>query len=240
MYHLPNSSVDVIRFPPVDMLRQPRGGNVRPVAPRAPIVLVAAADAFGREILETATHDTGWRIDVLSSARAVLARSPELVPSCLVLDLSSSDQDGILLLERLAGERAETPVVCVTGVADIAMTVRAMKAGAVDVLAKPAKAEALQGAIREALERSAATLRRQKEINVLRDRHASLSPREQEVMALVVSGLLNKQVGGELGISVITVKVHRGKVMRKMQARSLADLVKMSALLPRSPNGGMH
>jgi len=177
---------------------------------------------------------------VLASARAVLARLPDLVPSCLVLDLSSSEQEGALLLECLAAERPETPVVCITGLADISMTVRAMKAGAVDVLAKPAKAEALQKAIGEALDRSAAILQRQKEISVLQDRYLSLSPREQEVMALVVSGLLNKQAGGELGISVITVKVHRGKVMRKMQARSLPDLVKMSALLQRSHNGGTH
>ena len=240
MYHLPNSSAEVVRFLPADRLHRPRNSDAHLAASRAPIILVAAGDTFGRDVLETATRDTGWRIDVLSSAHAALVRLPDLVPSCLVLDLSSSEQDGALLLERLAAERAETPVVCVTGLADIAMTVRAMKAGAVDVLAKPAKAVALQRAIREALDRSAAMLQRQKEISALQDRYASLSHREQEVMALVVSGLLNKQVGGELGISVITVKVHRGKVMRKMQARSLADLVKMSALLQRSPNGGMH
>lgn len=240
MYHLRNSSADPVRLPPVVMLRQPVAGDARPTASRAPLILIAESDMCGRDALETAAHDTGWQIGALSSVRAVLARPPDLEPSCLVLDLSASEQGGVLLLERLVAERAETPVVCVTGRADVAMTVRAMKAGAVDVLAKPVKPGALQEAIREALDRSASILQRKKETSALQSRYASLSHREQEVMALVVSGLLNKQVGGELGISVITVKVHRGKVMRKMQARSLADLVKMSELLQRSPDSGVH
>jgi FixJ family two-component response regulator len=240
MYQLSNSSA-AVRLPPIDMLRVPvRRVDARPSAPLLPVVLVAEGDKSGRHVLEGASHDTGWQLGALSSAGALLSRLPDLVPTCLVLDLTSLEQDGIQLLLRLAAERPETPVVCVTGATDISMTVRAMKAGAVDVLAKPVRAEALVGAIREALNRSAAVLQQKKAMSALQDRYASLSRREQEVMALVVAGLLNKQVGGELGISVITVKAHRGKVMRKMQARSLADLVKMSAQLEHSPISERH
>jgi FixJ family two-component response regulator len=241
MYRLSNSSVDAVRFPPIDLLRVPGHRiDARSVASRTEVVLAAERELSTWGALQTASPGAGWQIGALSSAGAVLSRLPDPVPTCLVLDLTSPEQDGILLLKRLAAERPETPVVCITGPTDITMTVRAMKAGAVDVLAKPVRAEALQGGIREALDRSAAVLRRKKEMRALQDRHASLSHREQEVMALVVSGLLNKQVAGKLGISVITVKAHRGKVMRKMEARSLADLVKMSSLLPRSAIGEMH
>lgn len=246
MYQLSNLSAGAVRFPPIDLLRAPEQRiDARSAASRLPLVFAAEGEPSTWGALQAnapgaAGPSAGWRLGALASPGALLSRLPDPVPTCLVLDLTSPDRGGILLLKRLAAERPETPVVCVVGPADIATTVRAMKAGAVDVLAKPARAEALQGAIREALDRSAAALRQKKEMGALQDRHASLSHREQEVMALVVSGLLNKQVAGQLGISLITVKAHRGKVMRKMQARSLADLVKMSSLLPRSALGEMH
>jgi FixJ family two-component response regulator len=135
----------------------------------------------------------------------------------------------------MAGERLDMPIIFITGYGDIPMTVRAMKAGAAEFLTKPFAEDALIGAIQQAIDRSTASLREEAELQALRDRYASLSRREREVMALVVVGRLNKQVGGELGISEITVKAHRGRVMEKMQVRSLAELVKLSARLHPAP-----
>ena len=196
-----------------------------------PIVFVVDDDISVRESLELLIRHEGWRPETFATAEAFLARPQVPVPSCLVLDVTLPDLNGLDLQKRIAADRVEMPIIFITGYGDVPMTVRAMKAGAVEFLTKPFGDEVLLAAIRGAIARSAVALGEEAEMRVLRDRHASLSPREREVMALVVSGLLNKQVGGELGISEITVKAHRGRMMQKMQAASLADLVGMAAKL---------
>ena len=196
-----------------------------------PIVFVVDDDVSVRESLELLIRCEGWQPETFASAQEFLARPRVLVPSCLVLDVSLPDLNGLDLQKRVAADRTDMPIIFITGYGDVPMTVQAMKAGAVEFLTKPFGDEVLLSAIRHAIERSHAALDHEAEIRALRDRYASLSRREREVMALVVSGLLNKQVGGELGISEITVKAHRGKVMRKMKADSLADLVNMAARL---------
>ena len=199
-----------------------------------PVVFVVDDDISVRESLESLIRFEGWQPETFASAGAFLDRPRLRVPSCLVLDVSLPDLDGLDLQKRVV-DRSDMPIIFITGHGDIPMTVRAMKAGAVEFLTKPFGDEALLSAIRNALERSETSLGDEAELSVLRERYASLSRREREVMALVVSGKLNKQVGGELGISEITVKAHRGKVMRKMKADSLADLVKMAARLRLAP-----
>jgi FixJ family two-component response regulator len=196
-----------------------------------PIVFVVDDDVSVRESLELLIRCQGWRPETFPSAQEFLDYPRALVPSCLVLDVSLPDLNGLDLQKHVAGERTDMPIIFITGHGDVPMTVQAMKAGAVEFLTKPFNDDVLLAAIRAALERSRVALSLETEMRVLRDRYASLSPRERQVMALVVSGLLNKQVGGELGISEITVKAHRGKVMQKMKADSLADLVKMATRL---------
>jgi FixJ family two-component response regulator len=200
-----------------------------------PIVFVVDDDVSVRESLELLIRCQGWRPETFSSAQEFLDYPRALVPSCLVLDVSLPGLNGLDLQKHVAGERTDMPIIFITGHGDVPMTVQAMKAGAVEFLTKPFNDDVLLAAIRAALERSRVALSLETEMRVLRDRYASLSPRERQVMALVVSGLLNKQVGGELGISEITVKAHRGKVMQKMKADSLADLVKMAARLRFAP-----
>ena len=200
-----------------------------------PIVFVVDDDISVRESLELLIGSAGWRPETCASAQEFLARPRALVPSCLVLDVSLPGLNGLDLQRRVAAERPDMPIIFITGHGDVPMTVRAMKAGAVEFLTKPFGDEVLLGAIRHAIERSRAALDREAELRALQDCYASLTPRERQVMALVVAGRLNKQVGGELGISEITVKAHRGKVMRKMKANSLADLVKMAAQLRLAP-----
>jgi FixJ family two-component response regulator len=196
-----------------------------------PIVYVVDDDPSIRKSLELLISSAGWRAETFASALEFLSSPRVPVPSCLVLDVTLPDINGLELQKRMAVDRSDMPIIFISGYGDIPMTVQAMKAGAVEFLTKPLSSDALLSAIRHAVERSNAALVQQAEMGALRDRHESLSRREREVMALVASGLLNKQVGGELGISEITVKAHRGNVMRKMKADSLADLVNMAARL---------
>jgi len=195
------------------------------------IVFVVDDDISVRESLELLIRSEGWQPETFSSAQDFLVRSRPPVPSCLVLDISMPGLNGLELQKRVAAEHPDVPIIFITGYGDVPKTVQAMKAGAVEFLTKPFEDNVLLSAIQQALERSRVALGQQAEIKELRDRYLSLSPREREVMALVVSGLLNKQVGGELGISEITVKAHRGKVMQKMKADSLPDFVKMAGKL---------
>jgi len=197
----------------------------------APIVFVVDDDISVRESLELLIRSEGWQPETFASAQEFLAHPRMLVPSCLVLDVSLPGLNGLDLQKRVAVERIDMPIIFITGHGNVPMTVQAMKAGAVEFLTKPFSDDVLLGAIRNAMERSQTALGREAEMRALRDRYTSLTRREREVMALVTSGLLNKQVGGELGISEITVKAHRGQAMQKMKADSLAHLVKMAARL---------
>ena len=207
------------------------GPRPTPSAPTTPVVFVVDDDISVRESLELLIVSAGWRPETFESANEFLARPRLLAPSCLVLDVAMPGLDGLELQKRVAAERPDMPIIFITGHGDVPMTVQAMKAGAVEFLTKPFNDEVLVRAIAGSLERSRAALEHAAQLNALRDRYASLSRREREVMALVVAGLLNKQVGGELGISEITVKAHRGNVMRKMKAASLPELVTISARL---------
>ena len=196
-----------------------------------PIVFIVDDDVSVRESLELLIRNEGWQPETFASAQEFLGRPKTLVPSCLVLDISLPGLNGLELQKRVAAERRDMPIIFITGCGDVPKTVQAMKAGAVEFLTKPLNDEVSLGAIRQALERSRLALAHEAEMLELRDRYASLTARERQVMALVVSGQLNKQVGGELGISVITVKAHRGQVMQKMKANSFADLVKIAGRL---------
>jgi FixJ family two-component response regulator len=202
-----------------------------PMTPATPIVFVVDDDISVRESLELLIRSDGWEPETFASAQEFLDHPRILVPSCLVLDVSLPGLNGLDLQKRVAVERIDMPIIFITGHGNVPMTVQAMKAGAVEFLTKPFSDEALLSAIRNAIERSRTALGHEAEMRALRDRYASLTRREREVMALVASGLLNKQVGGDLGISEITVKAHRGQVMQKMKADSLADLVKMAGRL---------
>ena len=202
-----------------------------PMATAKPIVFVVDDDVWIRESLQTLLQDEGWQPETFASAQEFLDRPRPLTPNCLVLDVSLPGLDGLELQKRIAAERTDMPIIFITGHGDIPMSVGAMKAGAIEFLTKPFSDEVLLTAIRQALERSRLALTQQATKQELRDRYGSLTPREQDVMRLVVSGLLNKQVADELGITESTVKAHRGQVMQKMKANSLADLVKMTARL---------
>jgi FixJ family two-component response regulator len=214
----------------VPSLTASRSIEVLPMQDVTSIVFVVDDDVSVRESLELLLRTAGWRAETFASAQEFLGRPHPAVASCLVLDVTLPGLSGLDLQKRLA-ERTDMPIIFITGHGDVPMTVQAMKAGAAEFLTKPFKDDVLLDAIRSAIERSRAALRLDSEMRALRNCYASLTPREREVMALVVSGLLNKQVGGELGISEITVKAHRGQVMRKMKADSLPDLVTMAARL---------
>ena len=196
-----------------------------------PVVYVVDDDVSVREALEALIREAGWQPKVFESARAFLRHPPETLPSCLILDVSLPDLNGLDLQQQIGDQRRDMPIIFITGYGDVPMTVRAMKAGAVEFLTKPFGDEVLLDAVRGALERSANALGSAADAQALQSRYAGLSSREREVMALVVTGLMNKQVGGKLGISEITVKAHRGRVMRKMQAGTFADLVNIAAKL---------
>jgi len=195
------------------------------------IVFVVDDDISVRESLELLIRSAGWQPETFSSAQRFLSHPRAPVPSCLLLDISMPGLNGLELQKRLAVEHPDVPIIFITGHGDVPKTVQAMKAGAVEFLTKPFNDDVLLGAIRQALERSRVAASQHAEIKELRSRYSCLSPREREVLALVVAGLLNKQVGGELGISEITVKAHRGRVMQKMKADSLPHLVNMAGKL---------
>lgn len=196
-----------------------------------PVVFIVDDDVSVRESLELLVRDENWKPETFASAQEFLDHPRKRVPSCLVLDLSLPGLNGLELQRQLAVEHIDMPVIFITGYGDVPQSVQAMKAGALEFLTKPLNNDALVSAIRNALQRSSLDLIQDAEMQDLRDRYASLTSRERQVMELVVSGLLNKQVGGELGISEITVKAHRGQVMQKMKANSLADLVRMAGRL---------
>jgi FixJ family two-component response regulator len=205
----------------------------------APIVFVVDGGVSVRESLGQLICAEGWQAETFESVEEFLARPRPLVPSCLVLDVSRPGLNALDLQKRIAVERPEVPIIFISGRGDIRTTVEAMKAGAVDFLVKPVNNDVLLRSIRESLERSRAAVDREVSLRDLRDCYASLTPRELQVMELVVSGLLNKQVAWELGIGESTIKAHRGQVMQKMKANSLADLVKMVSTLDPA-RGAIH
>jgi FixJ family two-component response regulator len=195
-----------------------------------PTVFIVDVDAWARESLEVLMRTAGWEVECFASAEEFLARPRAMLPGCLLLDVALPQLDG-LALQEIVADRCETPVIFVTSQRDVRVTVRAMKAGAIDFLTKPINGAAILDAVRTAVDRSRRALVSEEAMRVLRGRYVSLSPREQDVFDGVVAGLLNKQVGAALGISEITVKAHRGRVMRKMEARSVAELVGMATRL---------
>jgi FixJ family two-component response regulator len=208
-----------------------RGLGAVPLSSAVPTVFIVDDDVSVRESLELLVRNENWKPEVFASAQEFLDHPRKPVPSCLVLDLSLPGLNGLDLQKKLSAEHIDMPIIFITGHGDIPKSVQAMKAGALEFLTKPIDNSTLIGAVRSALERNRQTLAQDAEIQELRSRYASLTYREQQVMALVVAGLLNKQAGGELGISEITVKAHRRQVMQKMKADSLATLVKLAAKL---------
>lgn len=209
--------------------------TIAPQAQAKPIVFVVDDDVSVRESLELLISFAGWQPQTFASAEEFLDHPKALTPSCLVLDVSLPNITGLELQKLVASDRIDMPIIFITGHGDVPMTVQAMKAGAVEFLTKPFDDEVLLTAIRQAITRSTATLDEQAQVKTMRECYASLTPREQEVMRLVVSGLLNKQIGLKLGISEITVKAHRGKMMAKMKVDSVADLVKVAMRLGLTP-----
>jgi FixJ family two-component response regulator len=211
-------------------LASSRSVAIRTMPDDSAIVFVVDDDMSVRESLESLIRHAGWLAELFASGQEFLARPRLTVPCCLLLDVSLPGLSG-LELQRQIAERTEMPIIFITGHGDVPMTVQAMKAGAVEFLTKPLRRDVLLNAIRGALERSRAALRVDAEMQAIKNCYQSLTPREREVMGLVVTGLLNKQIAGELDISETTVKKHRGQVMRKMKSDSLAELVTIATRL---------
>ena len=209
--------------------------SAAPKTQQQPIVFVVDDDISVRESLELLIKFAGWQPETFASAADFLARPRITSPNCLVLDVSLPDLNGLELQKLIASERTDMPIIFITGHGDVPMTVQAMKEGAVEFLTKPFDDEVLLRAIRQAIKRSASMLDDQSELTALRSSYESLTPREQDVMRCVVAGMLNKQIGLKLGISEITVKAHRGKMMQKMKSGSVADLVKTAVRLGLAP-----
>ena len=205
--------------------------KVLAMPPNTPMVVVVDDDISVRESLELLIQNEGWQAALFESAEEFLSRLPNVVPSCLVLDINLPDLSGLDIQQRISDEKSSIPIIFITGYGDIPTSVRAMKAGAAEFLTKPLNDEILIEAIRDAVRRSQANLKRDGAQRQLQERFGLLSKREREVMDLVVKGFMNKQVGFELGISEITVKAHRGKVMEKMHAATFVDLVNMAGRL---------
>jgi len=196
-----------------------------------PTVVVVDDDVSVRESLELLIENEGWRPALFESAQEFLTRLPTIAPSCLILDVNLPDLSGLDIQQRISHEKSSTPIIFITGYGDVPTSVRAMKAGAAEFLTKPLDDGVVIQAIRDAVLRSEANLKREGAQRQLQDRFALLTKREREVMNFVVKGLMNKQVAFELGISEITVKAHRGRVMEKMQAATFVDLVNMAGRL---------
>jgi len=209
--------------------------SAAPKSQQQPIVFVVDDDISVRESLELLIEFAGWQPETFASAKEFLEHPRTATPNCLVLDVSLPALNGLELQKLIASERTDMPIIFITGHGDVPMTVRAMKAGAVEFLTKPFDDEVLLIAIRHAIKRSASVIDDQTDLRTLRGNYESLTPREQDVLRLVVAGMLNKQIGLKLGISEITVKAHRGKMMQKMKAESLADLVKTAVRLGLAP-----
>jgi FixJ family two-component response regulator len=202
-----------------------------PTAPTIPTVVVVDDDISVRESLELLIQNEGWQPELFESAGAFMARLPTVEPSCLILDVNLPDLSGLDIQQRVSDAKSSAPIIFITGYGDIPTSVRAMKAGAAEFLTKPLDDGIVLEAVREAVRRGQANLKREGAQRQLQERYALLSKREREVMNLVVKGLMNKQVGFELDISEITVKAHRGRVMEKMQATTFVDLVNMATRL---------
>jgi FixJ family two-component response regulator len=211
------------------------GGSAMGTPDPKPVVYVVDDDVSLRESLHAMVTESGFQPEVFASAGEFLSHSRKRIPGCLILDVSLPDLNGLELQRRMGAGQATLPIIFITGHGDIPMTVQAMKAGAAEFLTKPFSAKALLNAVCSAVDRSRASLAEERVLKTLRERQESLSRRERDVMALVTQGQLNKQVAATLAISEITVKAHRGKVMRKMKARTLADLLTMAARLREAP-----
>jgi FixJ family two-component response regulator len=197
----------------------------------APVVFVVDKEASVRESLKSLIESAGWCTETYACAQEFLSRTKVQVPSCLIIDDSLPDLSGLDVQARINADRMDMPIIFITDFPNVRTTVRAMKAGAVEFFTKPFNDNMILSAIRHAIDRSNLAMARQAHLLVLEERYAILSSREREVMDLVVEGFLNKQIGWELDISEITVKAHRGKLMRKMKATTLADLIKKAWML---------